>query len=140
MLNPPRIPTRLRIVRTCVPSNSTAVMPDNVADRNICESEVGCKVDLSCEVVIADLVPVSDGIDDRQDSFSVSEFSQENNDLILDIRVGALKKPIESSRLLERAMGIEPTSDLLQPTEYTGFPSLVRVQLRPTLGNLKRPS
>jgi hypothetical protein len=37
------------------------------------------------------------------------------------------------------AMGIEPTSHALQAIEYTGFPSLVRVQLRPTSGNLKRP-
>jgi hypothetical protein len=36
-------------------------------------------------------------------------------------------------------MGIEPTSHALQAIEYTGFPSLVRVQLRPTSGNLKRP-
>jgi len=36
-------------------------------------------------------------------------------------------------------MGIEPNAEAPQAIEYTGFPSLVRVQLRPTLGNLKRP-
>src|SRR5438067_6297673 len=45
----------------------------------------------------------------------------------------------ESTRLVERTMGIEPTSHALQAIEYTGFPSLVRVQLRPTSGNLNRP-
>src|SRR3984893_12159929 len=87
MLNPPRIPTGLRIVRTCVPGNSAAVMPNNISDRNICESEVGCKVDLSGVLTIAGLVQISHGMDDRQDSLSVSETSQENNDVILDLRV-----------------------------------------------------
>jgi hypothetical protein len=36
-------------------------------------------------------------------------------------------------------MGIEPTSEAPQAIEYTGFLSLVRVQLRPTSGNLKPP-
>jgi hypothetical protein len=40
---------------------------------------------------------------------------------------------------MERAMGIEPTSHALQAIEYTGFPSLVRVQLRPTSGRCSRP-
>jgi hypothetical protein len=87
MLNPPRIPTGLRIVRACVPGNSAAVMPNSIAGRNICESEVGCKVDLSCVVTITGLVPISHGMNNRQDSFLVSETSQENNDLILDLRV-----------------------------------------------------
>jgi hypothetical protein len=36
-------------------------------------------------------------------------------------------------------MGIEPNAEAPQAIEYTGFPSLVRVQLRPTSGSLKRP-
>src|SRR5260370_39311981 len=44
------------------------------------------------------------------------------------------------TRFLERAMGIEPTSAALHPTEYTGFSSLVRVPLSPTLGYLTRQS
>jgi len=35
-------------------------------------------------------------------------------------------------------MGIEPTSHALQAIEYTGFPSLVRVQLRPRSPRLER--
>ena len=54
------------------------------------------------------------------------------------LRAGKPVKPTASTGAMERAMGIEPTFHSLQAVEYARFPSLFRVQLRPTSGNLKR--